>query len=203
MNSNKSAKKEIKINKQEWITLLYSEAWKQYVHEDNLGQTRTNFFISIQTAIIAIIGFISPSLYNLGTVNNLNFKLNLGLIALGGLWIIGSSFAIFILTKWAVVTKAGKEYVRFRRIQLMGLEKIAGIDNIGISTQEIEWLDKKSTYFPFKAIESIKSISVKEIKPDSGWISIENAILCLRLIWTIILIIGIFITILGIMSFNS
>ncbi len=38
------------------LATLYTEAWKQYSHEDNLYQNRSNLFLGLNSAFIAALG---------------------------------------------------------------------------------------------------------------------------------------------------
>ena len=181
----------------QWLKPLYEEGWRQYVHEDNLGQSRSNFFLGVQAAIIAILAALSKSVYGIGISNILDYPLNIGLMALGSLWIIVSLFFSILLVNWDIVTSAGKEYVRFRRIQLQSIEKLAGIEQIGLANQESEWLEKKEDYVLFPNIVGLKHLKVPPIISDSGWVTMKRTVSWLRSMWVLILIAGLVALLMG------
>ena len=47
-----------------WLETSYVEAWRQYVHEDRLSQTRNNLYLGVQAAFVALLtaaaGFLLP-----------------------------------------------------------------------------------------------------------------------------------------------
>ena len=181
-----------------WLKELYQEGWRQYVHEDNLGQTRTNFFLGLQAAIVAITGTVTSPVYRIGYISIFGHQLHLGLISLGCLWIITALFSIYCIINWQLVTNAGKQYVRFRRIQLRAIEELSGVFTIGLATQECKWLEKKEgEYVPFPQVESIKDFSLSPIIADSGWVVMEKTIRWLRIMWFLILFAGIALIVIG------
>lgn len=187
-----------KKNKKQWCT-LYTQGWTQYSHEDNLGQTRSKFFLGIQTAfLITLSAILRPMIFpNKGEFFFENR--NLGLLIFGFMVLIISIINIIINFNWLSVTRAGRKYVQLRRLQLSALEKLAGLTEIGLASQEKEWLDMKkessssSNCEKFKLYpgqEEFNEYSLEPIKANSGWLVMETGIVCLLCLWFIISIIA-------------
>src|SRR5437867_3655820 len=60
--------KDVNVN-DEWLRLIYSEAWKQYSHEDTLGQTRMSIFVGVHSALIGILAIITKPLLDIPAIS--------------------------------------------------------------------------------------------------------------------------------------
>jgi len=179
------------------MQLLYEEGWRQYTHEDNLGQRRTTFFLGLQGGVIAFFGAISPRFYEVGWQNILGYSLDFGLVLLGFLWLIAASFCLIVIHNWHSVTIAGRQYVEFRRIHLQCIEELLGIQEIGLATKEFEWRATKTDFIPFPCVDSMKRLSVKPLR-DTGWLTMEGGIRSMGLMWLLVMLAAVAAVLLGV-----
>ncbi|KOF07232.1 hypothetical protein AC739_19545, partial [Planococcus glaciei] len=87
----------------EWLRTLYSEAWKQYSHEDNISQKRNNLFLAVQAALIATLTGASGILLKLKALKVGSYELWIGHLALGFILIVFWYFANRLTSFWESV----------------------------------------------------------------------------------------------------
>lgn len=165
----------------DWLKLLYSEAWKQYSHEDTLCQHRNTLFYGIQGGLMTLFAIISTK----NTQLNLVSLLLLAIISL---------VAVFISDYWKSVTQAGKAYCSLRWASIRKIEKEANLSS-SIAGIEQDWKvfsENSLDYFvPFPSepeLNKIKIMSNKKIM--GGWSSTLKVITILEYFWIGLLIIG-------------
>jgi len=165
--------------KADWLRKLYEEAWKQYSHEDNLGQSRTNFFMGIQAGLLGFLAAVSKPIYDIGTLRVAGIEIHLGLALIGLFMAVFGAFSLIVSVNWQEVTEAGKQYVRLRWATVAAIEIQAGIDRtIGLATIEAGWrahnLDEP--YRPFPMLEQLRQLELPPPQRNEGWGSMLQVI---------------------------
>lgn len=110
---------------EDWLKIIYTEAWNQYNHEDNLAQNRTSFFLGIQAALIAIFTAVSGSIIQIGSHRIGVIEINLGFVLLGVLALITGLFSLAIAKNWQAAIETGRQYCNIRWIPIAVIEKLA------------------------------------------------------------------------------
>lgn len=124
-----------------WILQLYEEAWRQYVHEDNLVQTRTKLFLIFHGVVLTVMLGMSPFLAKWTTVF-FGKKIWIGLILLGLLLYAASRLSRILSDYWRKATKAGMQYVNLRWSTILAIEKMMEkkIDSeVSLAIEEDKW----------------------------------------------------------------
>ena len=153
----------------EWLKVIYTEAWNQYAHEDNLGQSRFNFFLGIQTAFVALLAALFTALLGFESMD-----LKIAFISLAGIAALFGIFSCLFGAYWKEVTKAGQQYLNLRWIPIAVIEKLAQIEQIGIAGVEAEWrtFSKQNPgvdYYPFKDYKELENIYLSSRQKVGGW----------------------------------
>lgn len=187
--------KDLKVP-EDWLKVIYAEAWNQYTHEDNLGQSRTNFFLGIQAALVAIFTALSGSLVQIGSYPIGGYKFNLGFVLLGVAALVIGGFSLISAKHWQAVTKAGRQYLNLRWIPLAVIEKLAQIDQIGLAGIEDRWRTFSQQnpgidYYPFKNIQELEDFRLSSLQKTRGWDSMLKVILFLQVIYYFIIGLGV------------
>ncbi|MBE7554879.1 MAG: hypothetical protein HS126_27835 [Anaerolineales bacterium] len=189
---------------EDWLKIIYSEAWNQYTHEDNLGQSRTNFFLGIQAALIAILTAVSGPIVQIGSIQVGIYEIKFGLLLLGVLALIIGFFSLVIVKNWRAVTKAGQQYLNLRWISIAAIENLAKIERFGLAVLENEWRtfsrqNPGEDYQPFKDIPELEYLRLTSLQKTRSWASMLNVILLLEVIHYFIIVCGVTIIIIAIL----
>lgn len=179
-----------------WLRTLYTEAWKQYNHKDNLSQSRNNLFLGVQAAMIAILAGISGLLIRVGPIWIGSHQLWVGFGVLG---IITVTFAVFagrVAAYWKGVTKSGQSYLNLRWIAIRAIEERVGLHLINIAGMEYDWREfsksnPEKEYCPFADSEILRQHTVPPLGKVSGWSSMLKVIRIVEMLWYSLLIMGI------------
>lgn len=145
----------------EWLKLIYEEAWRQYIHEDEMAEQRDSKYLTVLSIIFSAIGVIAawliPSFHDMdfSVVKNCYYILTMLVIVFVALVII----FIFAL-HWRRVTETGQEYTKIRFDVAKEIEKKINID-ITIGRDEEEKLKniRREKRRLFGGFESTKSIT--------------------------------------------
>src|SRR5881409_2069636 len=117
----------------DWLRKLYEEAWKQYSHEDNLAQSRTNFYATVHAALFALLAAVIRRLYDVGGATIFSYHVHLGLVFVGVVMIGVASLSLCLLHNWKDVMVAGRQYLDLRLATVLAIEALAQIpDEIGL-----------------------------------------------------------------------
>jgi len=120
---------------EDWLKLLYTEAWKQYSHEDTLSQHRNTLFYGIQGGLITLFAVL------LKFQDNYQHDVITGLL-LSGISVVGVIISIY----WQSVTQAGKAYCNLRWASIRKIEKAANLP-LNITGIEHDWKTFSETSF--------------------------------------------------------
>jgi hypothetical protein len=191
-----------------WKRLLYSEAWKQYCHEDNLGQSRNNFFLGVQGAMIAILTLAAKPLLELPPARFWNHDVYLGMTALGMLAAVIGLLALALDRHWKAVTDAGRAYLNIRWCTIMAIETTMELGHYGLASLERKWRAFSKTnsakeFQPFSEPESLVSIKVPPLPEARGWSSIQKVVSVLEKIHWGVVVVGVALVALGIMGVGT
>lgn len=144
----------------EWLQLLYEEAWRQYVHEDEMAEQRDSKYLTIFSLIFSALGVILTMLIT--SIVELDFSIIKNCVYFLG--IQGVVFIILVIIllltiHWKQVTEAGQEFTKIRFDVAKEIEQKIDID-ISIAKNEEEKIKKiqagKKTYI--EGFESTKRI---------------------------------------------
>ena len=127
----------------DWLRTLYTETWKQYVHEDTIAQTRGTIFTAIFAALVTALGALTFQIVLIPCSLFLyTYIFAPGIIALGVvLWISASHVLNPLIVAFDDVTRAGHRYVNVRGASLRVLEATAKLGPFGPATFEDIWRD--------------------------------------------------------------
>jgi hypothetical protein len=190
----------------DWLRKLYEEAWKQYSHEDNLGQTRTNFFIGLQAALLGILAAASKPLYEIGPTAMFGWRVHLGLIFIGLFMGLIGLFCYFVSARWAQATEAGKRYVSLRWVTAQAIEKQVAVGRkYGLATVEGRWRESSDAdgFRPFADDEQLRHLSVPARVPSGGWQSMLQVIRSWQIVCRTIFACGVALILLGALAFAN
>ena len=173
-----------------WLQILYSEGWKQYCHEDNLGTTRNNMFIGINGFLIALM---------VGSLNPLTEVMGKGLLKIDTSLCSGIIFSFFgilgfkIAKIWKKLALAGQQYYNMRRTMLRLIEKKACLSSVNLAEKEDQWR-KHSKEHPTQSfsLDNNEEFTIAPYCHHGGWISTSNIASVIKFLWLAIYCIGIF-----------
>jgi hypothetical protein len=180
----------------EWLRTMYTEAWGQYIHEDNLSLARNNLFITIQGAGIGILAAVAIPLIQVEPIMTGPYQFYMGHVALGIILIVFSILGITISKIWSEVTTAGEAYLRLRFISIKAIEDRAAQHDIGLASLEVNWEDflashPNQKYYPFSNSKNLRRYSIPPRGNSEGWLSIQKTIKILIKVWFFLSILGI------------
>lgn len=193
---------------QELLRTLYEEAWKQYSHEDNLFQSRNTIFLSLQTALIAILTGVSASLISLISSQPIairSLRVQIGFGALGLLVIVFAVFGFLLTQVWERLTHAARAYLSLRLSTARIIELQLGLDELGLVGIENRWSDwskenqeqisRDSTFWYPSGFEdtSGKQYEIRPRPKAGGFDAHLRMISFVRRIWYFFIGIGVFI----------
>lgn len=162
----------------DWLRTLYTEAWGQYKHEDTVSQSRNQFFITIQTALVAFVAAISGHLIR---------DKEGGLSVLGGIMIGVGLFLLFLTILWLLVNNAGQRYLNLRWGVAKAVEKAICLNDAGLAGTEHRWQDQTHEWLPYG-----KNVT-KPIQPRlwiGGWKATRYVAVCMLLLWSVTILGG-------------
>lgn len=141
------------ITTEKWHEILYSEAWNQYKHEDNLVQSRNQMYLTILTLLLSVcIGIVT---FLLGRNEpNSEISLSVNVLISGIVLLIFSIIILIIVKSWSGVTDASKHYVNMRFLVAKDIENKFVHDNLGLAQREDYW---KMNELPSNYIGGIKA----------------------------------------------
>lgn len=191
-----------------WLQTLYTEAWEQYSHEDNLSQSRNNLFLGVQAAMIAILAGISGLLIGMAPIVIGSHQLWVGFGVLGVIMFTFAVFAGHLATHWEEVTKSGRSYLHLRWIAIRAIEERVGLHSINLAGMEHNWREFSESnpgkeYCPFSDSESLRQHTVPPLGEVSGWSSIREVIKIVKRLWFFLRGIGIMLIVCTILWFFS
>ena len=185
--------------------IFYSEAWKQYIHEDQMSQSRNRLFMNAQTIFIVL----SSAALGLWVKIDPNERL---IIALPMILTIIAIFGFASTFAWRKVNKAGRAYLNLRWLTIRAIEEALEIKGnlapITLTRIEGDWKrlsflkTKDNMVQLFAESEVLKNTSIAENLQDikisskerqGEWMTTDAIILSIRVIW--------FITFLAVYSF--
>lgn len=185
-----------------WLRLAYKLAWAQYAHEDELRHHKNTLYISIQTALFAIlpatIAFMnrSPNQGSGGTT------VDVASLVIGTLFIGTALFGFRINKYWENVIRSGRGWMYLRYATGRAIEHEVGLSEFGLAAMEHRWdnfckqnnqlqrrLDERS-YFPFAHIKALEDVSLYPKPPIGESHAALGIVRTLNIIWLVVGILG-------------
>ena len=186
-------------NRNDWLRAAYTEAWKQYVHEDTLTLQRNNIFVIIQTALLALFGSLTSALIKSDTLVIGAYTAYTGYFFIGIIACVFSVFAFLLLRNWEGVTDSAQAYVDLRWSTCRRIEEAVGLEDEGVNLAVKEGELKLAignaaapTYSPYgrhSVCAELQNFSIVT-KGTIGWGSIKKLIRHLRVFWGAIFSLG-------------
>jgi|SRR5882672_6587640 len=197
----------------DWLRLIYSEAWKQYIHEDTQGQARMSIFLTVQTALIAILAIITKPLLDMPSKQFGSRQIYLGVGLLGLFAVIIGFFSLFLGMIWRSANKAARITLNLRWIPISAIERIAALNHVNVGLKDVnlaefenkcrDKLKSKKDYYPYE-IEGLSDLKISsELTPlpnIRGWSSITWTIWLIQVLFVLITLGGL--TLLGITLYS-
>lgn len=171
----------------DWKRLTYQHAWQQYAHEDNLAQSRTNAFLTVQGGLLLILASLTNPMLNFHRVMIGTHSVRLGPILLGSSATILALFAIVLARLWRRTAAAGDKYMHLRLDTALALEDDACLGTLGVAGRELAW--KNGTL----EIE----VPMQHRNSMGGWAYLQVMSWVVTTLWSVILVAGIAVSILA------
>jgi hypothetical protein len=171
--------------------ILYEEAWRQYVHEDSLVLKRTTVYLAVQGAVLVSIGALGPSLVAAGNAFWPRHGRAFGAIFPGVYILIVALLSLVGCKSWRDITNAGEQWIQLRRKVAVAIERLWGVDSVGIASIEDRWWghEGKHDFEPFADNERLRDISLKPHGIE-GFAAQLSMITTLMRLWVVIALIG-------------
>lgn len=137
--------------KDEWLRIIYQEAWNQYSLEASLVHTRNNWHLGIQTAFFIIVATSIEPLLTLEEDLIIFGQVFAGQMILGFLMMLFASIGFLSTRIWGGATRTAKEAANIRWMTAKAIEVNK---NLWINLADIEdyWRHKSKaeSFFPWK-----------------------------------------------------
>jgi hypothetical protein len=182
----------------DWTKMTYEETWRQYIHEDNLVQTRSNLFLAVQGALLTGVT-VAVGLLASFRLTVLGRDIWVGL-AIGAILIfVLAIVSLFLLRFWKKATKGGQQYVNMRRETASAIEKHFGADisPFDIAFAEIRFRGSggnagggKVQIELFPALKE-KSPKIEQYSDYGSSAFIRHTAIALQVVWVVFLVLGI------------
>ncbi len=182
---------------QDYLLVAYQEAWRQYVFEGSIGQTRNNVCLTVNAGLLAVVAAISPSLLAAHPLKQDGHEIRIGFIALGIIGIVLGLVATRLLKNWAAVTKAGRAFAILRRVQIRAIEDHIGSIPIKLGHMEHEWR-KFCQDHPgqdYRPYDNQPEETVPFLPTMAGWASTLGVIDLITYLWYGIIVAGVALTV--------
>lgn len=191
-------------DKDDWKRLLYSEAWKQYCHEDNLGQSRNNLFLGVQAALIALLTLVAKPLLEAQHTQLWNHNIHLGMTTLGLLAAVIGGVSLALDSHWKAVIEAGRLYLNIRWCTVMAIETELGLQQYGPASLEDKWRafsreNPNRKHHPFPGSDTLKSIEVLPLPKTRGWSSMRKVVSVLEKVHWGVVVVGVLLVVLSVL----
>lgn len=175
----------------DWLRLMYAEAWKQYIHEDTQGQARVSIFLTVQTALIAILAIITKPLLDMPPKQIGSHQVYIGVGLLGLFTVIIGVFSLFLGVIWRSVNKAARITMNLRWIPIAAIERIARLNDVNLAGLEHEWRRSSrekpdADYKPYESIAELAEFRLGPLPKFRGWSSISWTISGIQVLFALI-----------------
>lgn len=177
----------------DWLRLMYSEAWKQYSHEDTQGQARMSIFLTVQTALIAILAIISKPLLDMPPRQIGSHQVYIGVGILGLFAVVIGVFSLLLGAIWKSANEAGRLALNLRWIPIAAIERMAGLNDVNLAGLEHKWRGwTGGVYYPYKDIEELaEEFPLHGHLPKiRGWSAIKLTVCLIQVLFALITIVG-------------
>jgi hypothetical protein len=124
-------------------------------------------------------------------------KLSVGISILGLIALVFSMVGLRLASAWSAVTQATLGYIRARRAVIMAIENAVGL-RFPFALQDMEERWKRfsrhnpgKSYYPFAGRPELEDLEIPCYEKVSGWESLRSVISLAKLLWVLVLVIGI------------
>jgi hypothetical protein len=196
----------------DWLRLMYSEAWKQYSHEDIQGQARMSIFLTVQTALIAILAIITKPFLDMPLKQICSHQVHVGKGLLGLFAVIIGVFSLVLGNIWKSVNKAGQIHLNLRWIPIAAIERIAKLNhaNAGLETINLASFEDKcrtalatqttaADFSPYSDCDGLEDLKIRRdltpLPKIRGWSAINRTIFVIQVLFGAITLAGFFLLI--------
>ena len=193
---------ELKQPSDEWLRLAYDLAWSQYAHEDALRHQKNTLYISIQTALFAILP--TTVFFVAGTTKHKIFDtlVDTPTLLIGLLFMGTAIFGMLVNSYWENVIRSGRAWMYLRYATARLIEHQIGLSECGLAAMEHRWdaycksnkgsrrdLDKRS-YYPFAHIPELKDVTLYPKAPIGESHAALGIVRTLNVMWMVAVCIG-------------
>lgn len=192
-----------------WMQTAYAETWKQLATESQLAASRSNVYLAVQAAFLAVLAAISISVARVGFLHfhGTGTRVHVGLVLLGLLWMSVSAVLLLLAHYFVRVTNAGRDYCRLRAIQLRAIEDLT-LAGLGPANMEFAWREhsanSKGPYAPFAALpaagesfDRLRSVSIAPYEHFGNFKYLYAVVDTWRMVYRIMLGVGLIALLLG------
>lgn len=184
----------------DWQQVIYSEAWNQYCHEDNIGVKRMQIFTAVNSGFIAILTLIAKPLIGLPPLQVGFHHLHIGLALLAGFMMIIGVLSFFLSWVWRSLMKSSRRYLNLRWFPIYAIEKLAKLNDLGLGVQEDRWkrfsslkTNRKKKFPIYDDIEELaeQKFTLGSLPLFRAWTSLETLTWIFQVISVLLVIAGI------------
>jgi hypothetical protein len=174
------------------LLVLYSESWKQYVHEDSMSHTKNTFFLSSHGAMLAVLTGVSSVLFNIDPFLYKCTTIYYGKAFLGVLAIVIGLIGIRINRYWCDVNEAHRAYTKARWLSAIAIESELKISGFGLANLEHHWKENTDAngFYPYSDIPELAEHKIDIKHNTEGYDSINAIIKLINILWWTIIICG-------------
>lgn len=163
----------------EWESMIYEEAWRQYDHEDNLMEARNARYLTLQTILFGVLGFIiSLSIQFVVDKKLIGNELWIFLLVISVISLFFSLISLRFIKFWKLLNVAGEKWLKLRFNVIKAIE-VKNEREINIAIEEENW--KKEHFNKKTDLEGFltTSLTIKNLNIFWWSILIINVILIL------------------------
>lgn len=176
-----------------WKQVLYTEAWKQYCHEDNLAHSSNKLFLSVHAVLVALLTLVTKPLIQAPTIDLFGVCIHGGVTVLGFLAVLVGVTSLALDQHWKSAISSGRAYINLRWCTAIVIENDINLGHIGLASIESNWRTYSNSkpeekYHPFSDLEALSAIVLPHLPDTRGWGSMLKIVAVLEKVhWAILL----------------
>lgn len=187
------AKNDLEVRRSK-LLIMYSEALKQYIHEDTLSHTKNTFFLSSHGAMLAVLTGVSSVLIKLEPVTYNSISIFYGIILLGFIAILIGILGLTINKYWNSINEAHRAYSHARWLSAIAIETELELTDVGLAGIEHRWKENQkktdNEFYPFKDVLGLEEHKIKDRHSFEGYDSIGGVIKIINILWLAIIFVA-------------
>lgn len=174
------------------MLIAYQEAWRQYVFEANIAQSRSNLFLTVNAGLIAVTVAITPTFIALHPLKLGYHQVRIGLFVLGMIAVSAGIIMSRLLSHWKSVIQSGRNFMSLRRVQIRMIEHHLDSLIVKLGQMEYDWRLFSSehpgeVYYP---TPGQPDNYIPSLSAGSGWDSILRIASAITYLWYLIIVAG-------------